>query len=457
MAAKSRILWLVLVLVLVVLAAGAVVIWPYCEGQPPVITLAGPPTHLGSHAKLAITASDSGRGLALVRVALQQKGKTFNVFEKTYAPPGRWAAGQAGPVKIDVELEPLKLGLGQGPARIVIEAWDRSFRGWLAGNQAVRAQDVEIDTTPPRLTLLSQNIYLNRGGSALVVYRTSKDAVSHGVTVGTHSFAGYRPWQKRPDLGLCVFAYDQALEKGAGIKLWARDAAGNQASSPLPVRLRWRGFRHEKLQLSQRVLAALASRFVSIAPEKVRAGGDLPVFVWINEKLREINHQKIVAACGKSQDKLMWQGPFERPRGKPMAGFGDRRTYFFQGKEISKAVHLGVDLADVAHTPIRAAAAGRVAYAGELGIYGNCVILDHGLGVFTLYGHLSALDVTPGQQVERAAVLGHSGATGLALGDHLHFSVLVDGVFVNPTEWWDPHWMADNLSLRFQQAGLPRP
>ncbi len=457
MAAKPRVLWMVLVVVLAVLVVGAFVIWPFLEGQAPVIKLAAVPTHLGSHSTLDLTVSDAGRGLASVRVYLEQKGKSFKLFDRSYAPAGRWAAGAAGPVQIKLEVEPLKLGLGQGPAQLLIEARDRSFRGWLAGNLASRSLAVEVDTIPPRLTLLSQNIYLNRGGSALVVYRTSPDAVSHGVTVGPHRFPGYRPWQKRPDLALCVFAYDQALGKDANIQLWARDAAGNQAAATLPVRLRWRKFKHEEMQLSPRVLGALASRFVSIAPADLRAGGDLPVFVWINEKLRGINHHKIVSLCRHSQDKLMWQGPFERPRGKPMAGFGDRRTYFYQGKQISKAVHLGVDLADVAHTPIKAAAAGKVVHAGELGIYGNCVILDHGLGVFTLYGHLSALSVTPGQEVQRDAVLGHSGATGLALGDHLHFSVLVDGVFVRPAEWWDPHWMEDNLGLRFQQAGLPRP
>jgi murein DD-endopeptidase MepM/ murein hydrolase activator NlpD len=115
-------------------------------------------------------------------------------------------------------------------------------------------------------------------------------------------------------------------------------------------------------------------------------------------------------------------------------------------------VHLGFDLAVTANVPVLAANDGRVVHADFLGIYGNCVIVDHGFGVQSLYGHLSSLDVKAGDMVRKAQPLGRSGMTGLAGGDHLHFTMLVDGRPVNSVEWWDAHWMEDRVLRKIRDA-----
>jgi len=296
---------------------------------------------------------------------------------------------------------------------------------------------------------------VNLGGTGLVLYKMDKDAVEHGVVVGEKRFKGYSPWPQNPETGLCYFAYSQDEEKTLPVMAWATDAAGNQSRAGVNVRLRWKKFRQDDVNLSDNVLSAISARFAAEAP--AGQNGPLEVFLWINKDLRAKNHARVVSLLDHPSGEQLWQGVFKRPRGKPMAGFGDRRRYFYKGKEVSQAVHLGVDLADVAASPIRAVAKGKVILAGPLGIYGDCVILDHGQGVATLYGHLSKIEVSPAQEVQEDQQLGLSGATGLALGDHLHFSVLVGGVFVNPTEWWDPHWIQDNIALRFKEAGLSLP
>jgi murein DD-endopeptidase MepM/ murein hydrolase activator NlpD len=129
-----------------------------------------------------------------------------------------------------------------------------------------------------------------------------------------------------------------------------------------------------------------------------------------------------------------------------MSGFADRRTYLYQGQAIDQQTHLGFDLASVVRAPIEATQNGIVVLAENLGIYGNTVILDHGLGVFSLYGHLSSIAVQAGQRVKRAAPLGQSGETGLAGGDHLHFSIMVQGVHVDPREWWDGKWVREHVT-----------
>ena len=135
---------------------------------------------------------------------------------------------------------------------------------------------------------------------------------------------------------------------------------------------------------------------------------------------------------------------------KVMSAFADRRTYVYGGREVDQQTHLGFDLAAVAHTPVLAANRGVVRLARYFGIYGNAVVVDHGLGLMTLSAHLSAIDVKEGQSVERGEPLGRTGATGLAGGDHLHFTTLVRGLPVNPIEWWDDHWIRDRITSKLR-------
>ncbi len=137
------------------------------------------------------------------------------------------------------------------------------------------------------------------------------------------------------------------------------------------------------------------------------------------------------------------------------ARFADTRTYVYKGKDVDQQVHLGFDLAVTANVPIRAAQKGIVLHAAYLGIYGNCVIVDHGMGVQSLYGHLSSIDVKVGDRVEKGQVLGRSGMTGLAGGDHLHFTMLVGGQQVTPVDWWSQQWMEDRVLRKIKAAGGP--
>jgi len=118
----------------------------------------------------------------------------------------------------------------------------------------------------------------------------------------------------------------------------------------------------------------------------------------------------------------------------------------YEGKVVGESVHEGVDLAANARSPIEASNKGIVVFTGALGIYGNTVIIDHGLGLFSLYAHLSSIDTTVGKTVAKGEKIGLSGMSGLAGGDHLHFSIMVGGKFVDPKEWWDPHWIKDNIT-----------
>jgi murein DD-endopeptidase MepM/ murein hydrolase activator NlpD len=113
---------------------------------------------------------------------------------------------------------------------------------------------------------------------------------------------------------------------------------------------------------------------------------------------------------------------------------------------------MGLDLASVHMGAIIASNGGKVVFAQPNGIYGNLPIIDHGFGLFTLYGHCSELHVQDGDNVAAAQEIAKTGLSGYAMGDHLHFGVLVQGIEVRPEEWMDTKWIHDNITDVIESA-----
>jgi murein DD-endopeptidase MepM/ murein hydrolase activator NlpD len=253
-----------------------------------------------------------------------------------------------------------------------------------------------------------------------------------------------------------VFAlrHDQDLE--TPIAVFARDRAGNEARASFVDKVFPKPFRQSRIELDDRFLNRVVPEILDHASDLNAPSDRLQAFLAINGELRRKNAERIKTLTANTSPSMLFTGPFvQLGNSKVEASFADHRTYVYQGKEVDRQVHLGFDLAATARVPVVAANGGTVLLAEWLGIYGNCVILDHGLGVASLYGHLSSIDVAPGARVERGQTLGRSGLTGLAGGDHLHFTLLVGGEPVNPVEWWDSHWMADRLERKLREAGAP--
>jgi murein DD-endopeptidase MepM/ murein hydrolase activator NlpD len=180
-------------------------------------------------------------------------------------------------------------------------------------------------------------------------------------------------------------------------------------------------------------------------------------FLVINRELRRQAEDAKRRIGATTADRPLWEGRFVQPRNtKVFANFAETRVYVFGGRQIDTQVHYGFDLASTRRSPVPAANTGTVVFAGPLTIYGNTVIVDHGLGLQTLYAHLSSVEVKVGDAVEKGQQLGRTGNTGLAIGDHLHFEVLVNGVSVTPLEWWDAKWIRDHIEKPLLEAGLPQ-
>jgi murein DD-endopeptidase MepM/ murein hydrolase activator NlpD len=243
---------------------------------------------------------------------------------------------------------------------------------------------------------------------------------------------------------LFALAYDQAVD--SPLHVWAEDRAGNRTETRFWYKIFPQTFRTSRINLSDRLIEAVSQDILAHTTEVAEKESLIETFVEINDRYRQITDQKILEITSSTADRLQWHQPFlQLSNSKVESRFADHRIYIYKGEEVDRQTHLGFDLASLAQSPVEASNDGIVTYADYLGIYGNTVILDHGLGLFSLYGHLSSFDVEKGQSVTRGETLGRTGQTGLAAGDHLHFSMLVGGVQVNPLEWWDPKWVQDHV------------
>jgi murein DD-endopeptidase MepM/ murein hydrolase activator NlpD len=446
---------ILLVILIVAIIALIVVTWKRWEGKPPVVRLNREFKALGKNPSLSLTVQDPGSGLQRIAVILKQNGQSVPLIEQTYPGPtllNFWKVG-------DQEQKNFDLGkamtegskLKEGPATLEISAVDNSLRNFFRGNRTEQQRNFEYDTHPPRLEVISGQHYINQGGSECVVYRVSPDSQVFGVQVGPNFFPGYPVPGGDQNTKFSLFAFAYNVDAKTIPQIVARDAAGNQAVAGFWYKLFPKKFRSSEIHVEDNFLQKVVPEIMSHTNEVQDQGDVLKNFLEINNKLRRINHAELAKLSKKSAQRFLWNGPFlQLSNSQVEALFADHRTYLYQGKVIDHQDHVGFDLSVVQHYPIEAANDGVVLYADYFGIYGNCVLIDHGYGLVSLYGHLSSIDVKPGQAVKKKQVIGHSGATGLAGGDHLHFGLFLDGVPVNPTEWWDDHWIEDHIHIRFK-------
>ncbi len=451
----------VLAVVLVLgLAAGAAFV---VSGRAvaPAIRILQPTTFVGADTTLDVTVEAPKSQLSRLDIVLEQNGKRTPLF--SLAAPGTAALTQETADRIRVSRPIGKRALPDlqaGAARIVVTA-ARTVLFGLRTRETTAARDITARFTPPRIAAVSTHQYVNLGGSEMVVYSVSPPDASSGVLVGDRFYPGYPAagaGMKSSDPGLRVafFAllYDQDLT--TPIRLVARDEAGNQAQAPFDYKTFTKKFTRGRIELTDDFLHRAVPQILEHSPElkvAVTSNEDyVPAFLKINNDLRRIDAEKLVALAKQTSPEMLWKGPFI-PLGnaKVESKFADHRTYFYKGQEIDQQVHLGFDLAVTKQIPVKAGNDGRVVYADYLGIYGNCVVIDHGMGVQSLYGHLSSIDVKPGETVTRGQQIGRSGMTGLAGGDHLHFAILLQGQPVNPVEWWDPHWVEDRVMRKLHE------
>ena len=347
---------------------------------------------------------------------------------------------------LELQIDPETCSVNSEPLSITINisASDTS----LITNKSEQNFKIIFDNVPPNLTSLGGTRYLKQGGSGVVLYEVLENPVKTGVVLEDWSFQAY---ELEPNKFLSFYAHPYSIEADSfKPRIFASDAAGNIKKIRPGSRTSSNKYRSENLELSDNFLETVKDKMMassSLSP--------LEAFIEINNNLRQENNRAIAQICQKSENKQLWSGSFIRNQGAPKAGFADARTYLYQSKVVSQQVHTGLDIAGINNTEIIAANSGKVVFTGDLGIYGNVVIIDHGFGLHSLYGHLSQVLIKENDEVAKGEVIAISGETGLAFGDHLHFEIRVNGMAVNPIEWLDPDWVASHIEPFMPSGKVP--
>ncbi len=449
--------FLVFLLVLAVLVGGGAWFWAG-RSAGPTITIRQPGKFVGQNSSLELMAEAPEGKFTSIDVTVEQSGKTFPVFTLDQ-PQGNIRQESAERLYVMRPVGKKAIpDLQSGPARIVITA-SRPVLFGLRHVSSTTTHDVTVRLEPPQVSVLSTFHYINHGGSEFVVYRATPADVESGVRVGNIEYAGYPATAvgitSDPALRVAFFGllFDQDLN--TDFNVFARDPAGNEALAALDHQVFPKPYSKSRIEIDDRFIGRVVPAIASNSPqEKIPTDDLLAGFLKINGELRQKNNQYLMELAKKSEPKMLFTGPFQQLGNSQVeARFADTRTYVYKGKEVDRQVHLGFDLAVTANVPIVSAEAGTVVHASDLGIYGNCVVIDHGLGVQSLYGHLSSIGVKVGDRVEKGGELGRSGMTGLAGGDHLHFTMLVGGQQVTPVDWWSKQWFEDRVHRKIVAAG----
>jgi murein DD-endopeptidase MepM/ murein hydrolase activator NlpD len=409
---------------------------------------------IGKRTPIKIEVSEPRRGLSHVKVELLQGDKIDVLADKTYSARPWFAFW--GPktdrdtVSVEVGRETVA-GLKGGTAVVRVTA-DRAGT-WLRHPDPTSQEiTLPVRLTPPSLQVTSTQVYVTQGGCEVVTYRVGESAIRDGVLSGSWWFPGYPlPGAGKLDrFAFFAVPYDMSVPN---VKLVAVDAAGNEAEMSFLDRFFPKPPHSDTIQITDDFMAKVVPEILSQSPEIQERSSLLESYLAINNELRKKDGDLLRELAAKSRPEFLWSRPFEMiPNGKVMSAFADHRTYQYQGRVIDHQDHLGYDLAVTRQSPIPSANDGIVLLARFFGIFGNAVVVDHGYGIMSLYGHLSSIAVKPGQRVARGEILGKTGATGLAGGDHLHFTVLLQGLPVNPVEWWDGHWIKDRIARKLGTA-----
>ena len=424
------------------------------DNTPPRITLAQPLTLVGPTTPLSIHIEDEGTGLQEISVRLVQNLEHYILAEQRF--PSHGALSLDGGTQHTFELNIIPFGddaipKRKGPATLMISARDYSWSGFFEGNWAQVNQDFIVKFTPPKLELLSTPLPVTQGGAGVVFYRTSDDAKHFGVKIGKNIFPGYpTPDEAYSYFSLIAFPHD--LPVNTLVQLVADDGLGNHAVQPVVIKILPKKWRTRKIKITDRFIERTVLPIIAQTPGVEDQGDLLQNFLAVNNGLRKTNANQLKELAAASKPEFMWEGGFvQLSNSQVEAAYADHRKYVYHGKVVDTEDHLGFDLAVTKHYPVEAANHGQVVLAEYFGIYGNTIVIDHGYGLQSLYAHLSSFEVKKGDHVRKSQMIARSGMTGLAAGDHLHFSLLLHGVQINPLEWWDPDWVKSRISARLRK------
>ena len=432
-----------LIVLVIAIAALLTIVLIIARSATPVLDIPVSVSFLGQATPITVHVHDP-RGVRSVTASVEQNGATYRVWE---APKPSTTTDNSYSFSAGVKTTPQ---LQNGNATLVLEATSND----LLHKSARLERAVTVATQPPSISVDADQHYLYLGMADLATFNVSGVWTEAGVRVGDQVFRAWPMPGGKPGL-FSLFAFAWNMPASTAPVVYASDGAGNDVTGSLvfqfPKKEQPKYTTHD-LQVSDAFMQKVINEL-----DPNGTGDPVARFVKINNEMRRANNKTLSDLRLKSADKFLWSQPFTRQsHSQAEATFADVRNYIYQGKKIDQQVHLGYDLAVTQHIGVEASNDGRVVYAAPLGIYGNCIVVDHGYGLQTIYGHLSQINVHEGDMVKRGQAMGQSGQTGMAGGDHIHFAMQLDGIQIDPKEWWDPHWIKDHIAKRVELPGFDK-
>ena len=407
----------------------------------PTLDLPASLTTIGQATPVTVRVHDA-HGVSKLTATIEQNGAQYQAWQSS--GPSK-TADTTFNFTVGAKTTPQ---LRDGPARLMIEAES----GGLMHGSSRMERNVNVVTQPPTVSADSEQHYLYLGMADLATMNVTGSYAAAGVKVGDETFRAWSMPGGKPGL-FSLFAFAWNMPPGTMPLVYASNGTGSDVTTPLTVVFP----KKEQPVYTQHQIQVTDQFMQKVLGELDPNGSGDPVarFVKINSEMRKANNKTLADLRLKTADHFLWSQPFTRQaHAQAEATFADERTYIYHGQVIDHQVHLGYDLAVTQHVGVEASNDGRVVWAAPLGIYGNCVVVDHGYGLQTIYGHMSRIDVHEGDMVKRGQVMGLSGMTGMAGGDHIHFAMQLDGVQIDPKEWWDAHWIHDHIARRVELAGF---
>lgn len=417
------------------------------ERQPPVIDISNIPEGLGKGAvNFTLGYSDIGAGISKLSVSLVQ-GATSQILHTEHR------SDSPKNITVNISSDSLKNKYKEGSAQIVLQAEDASL--W--SNRVEKRVDIVLDFTAPTIAVVSNQHVASEGGAEFVLLEaTDANLDSVIVTVDKHSFSAI-PAVKfdaafaGKNIYAALLALPIEMKANTSVTAVALDRVGNSSSAPINFAIK--PFKRAKTSpkissnFVNNKVGPLYREFLEKASSEQQVAKDsdsVAIFRTVNEDYRNYLQQQL-ASMPLSNNALS-SGTFLKPMASATtSNFGESRSYSINGVQAGGSTHDGLDLASIKRDKVTATNTGSVLFAGPFGIYGNAVVIDHGMGLTSLYGHLSSISVQKNDSVTQGQEIGRSGETGLAGGDHLHFEFRIANIPVVPKEWWDAHWIADNI------------
>ncbi|WP_416860842.1 M23 family metallopeptidase [Helicobacter ganmani] len=338
-----------------------------------------------------------------------------------------------------------------------VSVTDTSKWNFFRGNTTTKQFHIQVDTKKPQIAIVANSYKITQGGSALIIFKAEDENLKNiKINNGNLDFTP-QPFYKE-GFYISLLAWSK-LHEDFNAKIIAEDSAGNVSVAPINYFKQKKQYRDSTIPLTENFIDGKISGLVQeIGERNLEDFADkIAIFRYINEEVRENTFQRVLNASSfvdteSLVENFSIQAFAPLKNGAVMASFGDHRTFTYQGENVSESNHMGLDLASIKQAPVILNNAGIVTLNEFVGIDGNALVIYHGLGLSTLYAHLTSTNVQIGDSLEKDTIIANTGNTGLALGDHLHFSVLVQGYEVWNAEWMDSSWIKTNITNVIAQA-----